>query len=337
MTHMSESHPLFAARRRAGLLAAALFASVLGASSALADAASTSSLPDLKAVGWQSLGYSRANIWASVSSRIALHGLPASSLPDGGLPQGQAASQGASQGLSPAGGQVLLLQADSQAASNRERLSVWFDPLADTLLQRCRVAYGRSDSRAQCYRYGDATVWRERRERSGNGGPDEPEWVQGGAKTAVVPDWTVSSRVRLSRPAAIPADAGLVSPMLLLPLASAAPLEARGDSQAVYVHTDQDFFRVTLRVQGRETVDVEYRQTAMDGTTRKIVGPVQVLVVEVEPHAVGAAREPFTLLGMSGPLQLLLDPATRVPLAVRGEAPWVGATELRLDSVRLAR
>lgn len=330
---MSEHHPLFAARRRAGLLAAALLASVLGASSVLADTAGTSSLPDLKAVGWQSLGYSRANIWASVASRIALHELPASAMTDGGLPQGR----GASEGLSPAGGQVLLLQADSQAASNRERLSVWFDPLADTLLQRCRVAYGRSDSRAQCYRYGEATVWRERRERSGNGGPDEPEWVQGGAKTAVVPDWTVSSRVRLSRPAAIPADAGLFSPMLLLPLASAGPLEAHGDSQTVYVHTDRDFFRVSLRVQGRETVDVEYRQTARDGATRKIVGPVRVLVVEVEPHALGTAHEPFTLLGMSGPLQLLLDPATRVPLAVRGEAPWVGATELRLDSVRLAR
>jgi hypothetical protein len=317
------------------ILAAALLSPAVLADATAPNAVSLPATPvvlDLKAIGWQSLEYSRSNAWASVSSRIVLHEVPAAALERRPLIDAAAV---AGEALTPAGGRLLLLQAENQAASNRERLSSWFDPAANTLLQRCRVAYGRSDSRAQCYLYGDGAVWRERRERGGNGGPDEPEWVQGGAKTAAVPDWPVSSRVELARPAAIPADAGLTSPMLLLPLASAAPLEQTGDSQTVFVHTDLDFYRVTLRLQGRETIDVEYRLTTADGTIRKVAGQARSLVVALETHAVGAARDEFTLLGMSGPLQLLLDPATRVPLAIRGNAPWIGQTELRLDGASL--
>jgi len=281
---------------------------------------------DLAAVGWRSLAYSRSNIWTSVSSRIVLHEVSGEALQPGPRPSVDAAA-----------GPLLLLQAENQAASNLERVSSWFDPTADTLVQRCRVAYGSNDRRAQCYWYEGQTVWRERRESGEAGAPEASNWLEASPGAVQVPDWRVSSRIELSRPATMPAAAGLVSPMMLFPLASVAPLERPGDSHDVFVHTDRDFFRVTLRLRGRETTDVEYQATAADGAVRKVVGPVRALVVAVEPRAEGKARDEFTLLGMSGPLSLLLDPETRVPLAVRGRAPWVGETELQLQSVALSQ
>ena len=280
----------------------------------------------LASVGWRSLAYSRSNIWASVSSRIVLHEVSGEGLE----PEPRTAAHAA-------GGPLLLLQAENQAASNLERISSWFDPAAGALVQRCRVAYGSSDRRAQCYWYEGPSIWRERRESGGAGEPEASNWLEAGPGAVEVPDWRVSSRIELSRPETIPAAAGLVSPMMLFPLASAAPLERPGDSHDVFVHTDRDFFRVTLTLEGRETTDVEYQATAVDGAVRKVVGPVRALVVTVVPRAAGKAREEFTLLGMSGPLSLLLDPETRVPLAVRGRAPWVGETELQLQSVALSR
>lgn len=278
---------------------------------------------DLGRIGWQSLELGASNLLGSAVSRLRLYSEPAAALE----PE-----------LRPAGGRLLVLLADSRVAGNRERRSVWFDPDRG-LVQRCRVGFGRSDSRAKCYDYEARTVRRERRESDLTAAAidAQPDWIRDGARSALAlaRDWPVSSAGRLSLPDAIPEAAGLVSPTLLLPLASAADLHAPGDTHVLYVHTDHDFFRVSLRVSGREPIETDYRLESIDGE-RRIRERVEALVIRMQATPLGRPEDSFELLGLRPPLTLLLDPATRLPLAVRGDAPRLGPGEVRLQAARLS-
>ncbi|RRQ21031.1 hypothetical protein [Thiohalobacter thiocyanaticus] len=277
----------------------------------------------LPVVGWQAVTLSASNLLGSAVSRIRLHEAAA------GEPAGQV----------NAGGPLLVLLADNRVGrQNLERLSAWYDP-AGTLVQRCRVGFGRSDSRAKCYRYEDRGILRERRESDLTAADiaSQPDWTRDGARSALAlaRDWPVSSSGRLRLPDAIPENAGLISPTLLLPLASAAPLQASGDSKAFFVHTDHDFFRVTLTVTGREPVAAEYRLDTDTGS-QQIRNRIEALVIRLETTPIGDPENGFELLGLRPPLTLLLDPATRLPLALRGDAPRLGPGEIRLEAARLS-
>lgn len=279
--------------------------------------------PALPAVGWQAVTLSASNLLGSAVSRIRLYEAAA------GEPAVQA----------NAGGPLLVLLADNRVGrQNLERLSAWYDP-AGTLVQRCRVGFGRRDSRAKCYHYAPRSIRRERRESDLTAADIEaqPDWTRDGARSALAlaRDWPISSAGRLPLPDTIPEHAGLVSPTLLLPLASAAPLQAGGDSTAFFVHTDHDFFRVTLKVTGHEPVAADYRLDTDAGSTRTR-DRIEALVIRLEATPIGEPENGFELLGLRPPLTLLLDPATRLPLALRGDAPRLGPGEIRLEAARLS-
>lgn len=279
--------------------------------------------PALPAVGWQAVTLSASNLLGSAVSRIRLH----------------EATAGEVAGQANAGGPLLVLLADNRVGrQNLERLSAWYDP-AGTLVQRCRVGFGRSDSRAKCYRYEDRGILRERRESDLTAAEIEtqPDWTRDGAHSALAlaRDWPVSSSGRLPLPDAIPENAGLISPTLLLPLASAAALHAAGDHETFYVHTDHDFFRVELLVSGRERIEVDYRREAAGGD-EQVRDKIEALVIRLEVNPLGEPENGFELLGLRPPLTLLLDPVTRLPLALRGDAPRLGPGEIRLEAARLS-
>lgn len=283
----------------------------------------TAAPAELARIGWESLELGASSLLGSAVSRLRLYSEPAATLDPA---------------LHPGDGHLLVLLADSRVAGNRERRSVWFDP-GRGLVQRCRVGFGRSDSRAKCYRYEARSIQRERRESDLTAAAIDarPDWTREGARSALAlaSDWPVSSAGRLSLPDTIPEAAGLISPTLLLPLASAAELRAPGDSHVLYVHTDHDFFRVTLRVSGRESIEVDYRLDSATGA-REVRERVEALVIRLQVTPVGEPEDGFELLGLRPPLTLLLDPATRLPLALRGDAPRLGPGEVRLQAARLS-
>lgn len=290
----------------------------------------------VQAIGWDDLTFARSNAWVSVSSRIALREVSAAALEAQGLSLGFDGGQ--SPGV-PETDALLLLRAENQAGMNLERVSLWVEPAAGSLLQRCRVAYGRNDRRAKCYRYQDELVFRERREEDSPGSPEgsAAEWLSSEPASDFVPQWPVSSQQKLRLPSRIAPDAGLVSPLVLFPLASVAPFDRVGDKTAVYVHTDQDFYRVSMRFAGHEATRVDYEQLAPSGARRQIDGSRKVMVIDIEPTALTNPDEEFELLGLTPPLQLLLDPHTRVPLEIRGRTSWVGRGQVQLKRVQLTR
>ena len=280
----------------------------------------------LARIGWHSIELGASSLLGSAVSRLRLY--PTSG-PD----------PAATDTTDPYSDEaVLVLLADSRVGGNRERRSAWFAP-AGRLIERCRVGYGRSDSRAKCYRYAGRTVERERRESRVTAADIEarPDWTRDGARSALAlaRDWPVSSRGTLQLPPDIPHDRGLVSPTLLLPLASAAPLQTPGDSHVLYVHTDHDFYRVQLQVTGRETLETDYRLESATGE-RRIRQPIAALVIQLQITPLGDPEDGFELLGLRPPLRLLLDPDTRLPLALRGDAPRLGPGEVRLQAARLS-
>lgn len=287
-------------------------------------AAETPAAPaDLSRIGWESLELGASSLLGSAVSRLRLYSEPASTLDPA---------------LQPGDRHLLVLLADSRVAGNRERRSVWFDPDRG-LVQRCRVGFGRSDSRAKCYRYAARSIQRERRESDLTAAAIDarPDWTRDGARSALAlaRDWPVSSAGRLSLPNAIPEAAGLVSPTLLLPLASGADLFAPGDSRVFHVHTDHDFFRVTLQVSGREPIEADYRLDSARGE-RRVRERIEALVIRLQVTPLNRPEDGFELLGLRPPLTLLLDPATRLPLALRGDAPRLGPGEVRLQAARLS-
>ncbi|HSH30202.1 MAG TPA: hypothetical protein VK971_09875 [Thiohalobacter sp.] len=284
----------------------------------------------LPAVGWQAITLSASNLLGTAVSRLRLYPAAPDELP----------APAARGGPRPPGNPRLVLLADNRVGrQNLERLSAWYDP-AGSLVQRCRVGFGRSDSRAKCYRYEDRGILRERRESKLTAADiaSQPDWTRNGARSALAlaRDWPVSSAGRLRLPDAIPESAGLISPTLLLPLASAAPLQASGDSKAFFVHTDHDFFQVTLTVTGREPVALDYRLDTETGSSR-VRNRIEALVIRLEATPIGDPETGFELLGLRPPLTLLLDPATRLPLALRGDAPRLGPGEIRLEAARLSQ
>ena len=48
-----------------------------------------------------------------------------------------------------------------------------------------------------------------------------------------------------------------------------------------------------------------------------------------------ADDEPFQFLGLSGSIEVALDPATRMPLTISGTAPYVGRVTFRLRAATL--
>lgn len=284
----------------------------------------------LPAVGWQSVTLSASNLLGSAVSRLRLYAAAPEELP----------AQAARGALRPTDNPLLVLLADNRVGrQNLERLSVWYDP-AGTLVQRCRVGFGRRDSRAKCYHYDERVILRERRESDVTAATVEaqPDWIHDGARSALAlaRDWPVSSSGRLPLPDAIPRGAGLVSPTLLLPLASAADLQAAGDHETFYVHTDHDFFQIELRVTGRERIEIDYRRQSAAGE-EPVRGQIEALVIRLQADPLGEPENGFELLGLRPPLTLLLDPASRLPLALRGNAPRLGPGEVRLEAARLSR
>jgi hypothetical protein len=202
---------------------------------------------------------------------------------------------------------------------------VLFDPNQVNSLYRVRLRRGKDDIE-RAYWFSGEGVHRLRRmpKTKGETSFDPAKWTD--VKTSFYPyDLT-----RLECPQ-------VVDPMLLIYLVSAAPINKDGDALSLCVFGKQQLHQVWLRVQGLQTLKIDYSEKAGAGEVRK-KGKVNVLTVTLESEPMRADKEnaeSFSFLGMHEDITIHIDPELRIPLQVSGKIPTVGAVTLKLSEVKM--
>jgi len=289
----------------------------------------------LEQVGWQWVRFEASNFWVSVEARIQLYQQALEPIDRNWLQEPEPLTKPWS--APEPSGEALVLMSESRVASNREWRSEWLDPQTGSLLQRCRLGYGRADSRIKCYGYGQNAIYRERRESDMSVKDlNSPEgWSAQGARSAsrLTQDWRATPPAHIILPEPLPEEEALISWPLLLPAISAQPLNQPGDRVQLWVHTDFDIWRVTLEVAGTEETKVDYE---LAPNARRVKGRQEALEVTISSeHLTGKPEDDFEFFGFSEPMSVLLDPKSRLPLVIQGEAPTFGPAKARLHSARL--
>jgi hypothetical protein len=212
------------------------------------------------------------------------------------------------------------LVVNSSVASNQARMESTLNPDNGQLFHRLRHTVGSKQRRLKEYEYSDVAVIRVRRTPP----PDNPD--------AAESSWNPTSRKRLSLEQLDPA-LPITSSYALLALAAGPQLAAVGDSLELLVHTDHNFYTVTLKV--ARALEQAANFTLMQGdVSQQISGDRTALLIAVMTSAARPLEDTddFNLLGLTGPLTIVIDRETRLPLQINGRAPRLGNVALPLVS-----
>lgn len=157
-----------------------------------------------------------------------------------------------------------------------------------------------------------------------------------GSETLLAPErWTRQTRSFASYPRTLPADAVITGPVGLLYAASAGSLAAPGDSMTIYVLVQGQVERVVVEVEGSEAVELDFQQDSGAGL-RSVREQVQALRLVARSQPVDpASSSAFRLFGLEGDVEILWDPARRLPVEISGRVKLLGHVEVRLASVTL--
>ncbi len=227
-------------------------------------------------------------------------------------------------GLRPVAAGGWQLTVSSQLGErNSERITLRLASLQGAIEARQRHSRGRRQQRFKAFDYSGEAILRERREPGA--GEDElapARWRRGELRRIPLPS--------------LPRGAVLTAPSALLLLACDPLLADAGAERTVFVHTDYNFYRVTLVNRGERELPARF-ELAAGGASSSRGGPavaahrIELLVSPLsEPE-----RPDFALLGLSGSVALLVARDSRLPLRVTGSAPWLGEVHIDLRSARL--
>ena len=210
-----------------------------------------------------------------------------------------------------------LLSASSSVARNSEEVTLYLQADNGQAISRSLLSRG-TDSRLKAYEYTPGYVLRERHE------PDS-ETQRPAAQ------WPLTSRVKVPYPKEL-GKRVVTNAYALLVLAERFRTAA-ADTAEVAVHTDMNFYRVTMR-HGEDTeVDVNYRLANTD----EVTGSRAAQTVELQVTELGQAEDKadFSLLGLDSDISLLFDAESGLLLQLRGIAPRIGQTQINLASATL--
>lgn len=217
----------------------------------------------------------------------------------------------------PAGGESWQLHATSSIANNTETVCLALDPASAAVLERTRMSSGRN-RRYKSYNYLPEYILRLRREPADDAG--------------VPPrDWPVSSRREIPYPT--DRDGLVVTEAYVLLLLAGRLQPGAEQPAAVIVYTDEDFYRVIMRVEEGPELDVDY---SLAGSGERVTGPrpTRRVTLTVSPMQ-GSRGGDFSLLGLEGEISLYLDADSGLPLELRGDAPRIGSSTIDLREVAL--
>jgi hypothetical protein len=147
--------------------------------------------------------------------------------------------------------------------------------------------------------------------------------------------WTRETRTFTAYPVAVRAGALVTGPAGLIYVASAADLRSPGASVATLVLVQTEVERVTVRAEGFEPAELDFQEESAGGVaTVHENGAVVRLVAHglpVDP----AASSVFRLFGLEGDVEILWDPARRLPVRMAGQVRMLGRVEVHLVAVTL--
>ncbi|HHH38322.1 MAG TPA: hypothetical protein ENK50_01940 [Sedimenticola sp.] len=237
---------------------------------------------------------------------------------------------GGSPVIEPGERKILRLDMDIRASfllkRKQWRGGAWVLQGNGAALQRVRLKAGRSGSYKR-YRYAERGVYRLRSEPKGR------------RESRLPPErW---SRARHAYYPLAPAAEGceMVSdPLALLYLIPASGLLAGGE-RTFCIFNKHDVYRVTLVAAGLEPVRVGYPDPAAGADAGQGPRNIQGRRVRLTARPLDPGNrnlDPFEFIGLEGDVEFVFDPATGIPLLVRGVLPGAGESELRLVRAELA-
>lgn len=304
-----------ALRCRAGLV---LCVAVTWLAAALSAAAAESSAPiDPARVGWTNLEFSASKLWLSAQASLGvtrrLRDIIAARLvnPLAGNPV-------------PPPPEVLEITYGARGMGRLSDTTLWLDPASTAAVQRMQLDGG-SRKRQRVYRYTDIGAWHETR------------WPADRREAELPPEnWTErTSGLRAYPPAA--AGLAITDATALLYLVAAADLRKAGDRSEFFTFSRRRVHRVAVTVSGKVETRADYEESTA-GSQRRRQGRIEALrlVIRGSPlHEAGGENEQFELLGLQGDIELLLEPASRAPLELRGRARMIGEVTFHLRHARL--
>jgi hypothetical protein len=147
--------------------------------------------------------------------------------------------------------------------------------------------------------------------------------------------WTQETRTFTAYPVAVPPGDLVTGPAGLIYVASAADLRSPGDSVTTLVLVQTEVERVTVRVEGFEPSELDFQEESPAGVatvheSREVVRLV-AHGLPVDP----AASSVFRLFGLEGDVEILWDPARRLPVRLAGQVKMLGRVEVHLVAVTL--
>jgi hypothetical protein len=252
------------------------------------------------ALPWSQLVYEASKMWATARSELSLEQLNRSS------PE-----------------ELWQLTVNSTVVGNTEHVVEQFLPGTGQLVQRSRLSSGKN-RRLKEYHYSPDKIVRIRRDPAKGEAKLPPE------------QWSKQRRRQLPMPT-LETGLHLTSTYGLLVLASHPSLNKTGDELNVYVHTDLNLYRATLRVRSTATRKLDVDLQSPSSGIGEMAEENVVREIAVTAVAVGELldKPDFELLGLSGNITILVDAEYRLPVEVRGRAPRLGQTQLQLRSAVL--
>jgi len=205
---------------------------------------------------------------------------------------------------------------------NRTRL--WFNVDDGLPLQLMRLRQGRKPSQ-KLYRFGSSQVYRQRRQPADKTQAGQPagHWSEISESFYPLPD----------------AEGGgcpiILESAQLLYLLSRPDHVFSERTRELCVFDRQRVYRVGFRLQGRESIDVDYLQVDASQETR-VKRTLEALLVALTSRPLDDAEgdvQPFSFLGLNDDIHLLLSEPGRIPLRVRGRVSGFGKIDLKLEKL----
>lgn len=213
---------------------------------------------------------------------------------------------------------VWILDVQSSVVDNSEQLEVRFDPSTGGVLSRSRISSGK-EQRMKSYQHKEKFILRERRNSPADANTPPSEWP-------------VTNTNYVKYPLSM-GNTVVTSPYMLILLASQLQAQGPNKSMEVIVNTDLNFYRVKLTSGNGVPVEADFKVSGQ--------GPVSgefdtvAVAIQARPEGKLEDKDDFTLLGLKGEIILFFDPETGLPLQIRGDAPRIGTTEIKLKSVTM--
>lgn len=271
-------------------------------------------------VGWTSVQLSASKFFLSASATVTLATresariAPDLLVPPTGTP------------IAP-GPTVVEMRYDAELTGLRTVMTALLDPPTGASIQTVLVDSGRR-SRERRWRFTDSGAYHWTR---------RPVSERQAARPPA--EWQDRSEGMRAYPAPLPTSA-VTEPAGLVYVLAAAPLQAVGDRAEITAFSRRRLHRVSLEVKGSTKVTVDFREQRA-GRVERRRGEIEALKIELRGQPLddtpGSDDEPFQFLGLSGAIEIALDPVTRLPLQISGNAPYVGRVAFRLRTATLAQ